>query len=61
VEIGDQELCYEVEFPRFGNGLAPIVNAEFAVDILEVGLDGVDGDAQLMRNLLIGLALDEQV
>ena len=53
-------LFYEGEGFGFGDGLASVADAEFAIDVLEVGLDGVDGDTQAVGNLLIGAMLGEK-
>ena len=53
-------LFYEGEVVGFGDGLAPVADAEFAIDVLEVGLDGVDGDTQAVGDLLIGAMLGEE-
>jgi hypothetical protein len=44
-----------------GNSFTAIAHAELAVDVLEVGLHGVDGDAQRLRDLPIGQAFGEQM
>jgi hypothetical protein len=59
---GNRHRClfYEDEFFGFGNGLASVADAEFAIDVLEVGLDGVDGNTQAVGDLLIGAMLGEE-
>jgi len=59
--VAREELRDEAEFLCLGRGFAPIVHAELAVDVFEVGLDGVDGDVQRLRYLLVGLAIGEQI
>jgi len=61
LEIGYWGLCHEAEFLCLGSGFSPIAHPKFAVDVFEVGLDGVDGDMQRLRDLLIGLAVGEQL
>jgi hypothetical protein len=53
-------LFYEDEFSGFGNGLASIADTEFAIDVLEVSLDGVDGNAQAAGDLWVGAMLGEE-
>ena len=41
---------------RFGYGCGAVGRPEFLEDVLEVGLDGVRGDEQLVRDVLVGVS-----
>lgn len=45
---------------RFSDGLPAAVHRQLAIDVLEVGLDGIDGDIECARNLLVGMTLCQQ-
>ncbi len=58
--MGECRSRDETEFVRLGGGLTAVVHAQFAIDVLEVSLDGVDRHTQDLRDLLVALAADEQ-
>ena len=60
--VGDRGGVFldDVQSLGMGRGGGAAADSQLAVDVLEVGLDGVDGDAEFLRDLLAGLALDDQ-
>ena len=61
MEIGGLWARQEVVFCCCGDCLAAVVHVQLAIDVLEVGFDGVDRDAQGLGDFLVGLALGEEV
>ena len=50
----------EIEFPGLGDSLSPVAHGKLAIDVLEVSLDGVGGDAEGKRHFVIGLSRRQQ-
>ena len=48
---------HDAALDRGCRGLRAVLHAEFVQDVLHVVLDGVLGDVQVVRDLLIGVAL----
>jgi hypothetical protein len=47
-----------IQLARLGNRLSAILDVEFAEDMIDVFLDSIDTDIQALRNLTIGISLE---
>ena len=54
-------LGKEPELSGAGCGVTAAVHAELAIDVLDVGLDGIDREVESARDLVIGQTVGEQM
>jgi hypothetical protein len=50
----------DVQSLGMGRGGGAAADSQLAVDVLEVGFDGIDGNAQRLCDFLVGLTVSEQ-
>lgn len=60
--VGDRGGVFldDVQSLGMGRGGGAAADSQLAVDVLEVGFDGIDGDAQRLCDFLVGLTVSEQ-